>query len=210
MTTDAFLIMTPYRPRSFWMGARMLFEKDGKRNSNTEWRIYYSDDVLPSSSPRVYKSFTFVQDDILRLSSPQRQTLHIRLGWQLTIFLATSVQILHVRSGRRLTFPSLWRLFLQLSFWTGARMLFEKDGKRNSNTEWRIYYSDDVLPSSSPRVYKSFTFVQDDDWRFPHYDALPSPVILNEDKNAVGESQKTATWHRVKNLLLGWRLAANS
>ena len=52
MTTDAFLIMTPYRPLSFWMDARMLFEKDGKRNSDTEWRIYYSDDVLPSSSPR--------------------------------------------------------------------------------------------------------------------------------------------------------------
>ena len=116
-----------------------------------------------------------------------------RLGWQLTIFLATSVQILHVRSGRRLTFPSLWRLFLQLSFWTGARMLFEKDGKRNSNTEWRIYYSDDVLPSSSPRVYKSFTFVQDDDWRFPHYDALPSPVILNGDKNSIWERQGSGT-----------------
>jgi len=62
------------------------------------------------------RSFAAAQDDILRLSSPQRQTLHIRLGWQLTIFL--------------------------------------------------------------PRVYRSFTFVQDDDWRFPHYDALPSPVIL--------------------------------
>ena len=139
------------------------------------------------------RSFAAAQDDILRLSSPQRQTLHIRLGWQLTIFLATSVQILHVRSGRRLTFPSLWRLFLQLSFWTGARMLFEKDGKRNSNTEWRIYYSDDVLPSSSPRVYKSFTFVQDDDWRFPHYDALPSPVILNGDKNSIWERQGSGT-----------------
>ena len=58
------------------------------------------------------RSFAAAQDDILRLSSPQRQTLHIRLGWQLTIFL--------------------------------------------------------------PRVYRSFTFVQDDDWRFPHYDAFSS------------------------------------
>ena len=96
------------------------------------------------------------------------------------------------------------------SFWMDARMPYEKARKRNSDTEWRIYYADDTLPSSSPRVYRSFTFVQDDDWRFPHYDALPSPVILNEDKNAVGESQKTATWHRVKNLLRWWRLAANS
>ena len=29
MTTDAFLIMTPYRPRSFWMDARMPYEKAG-------------------------------------------------------------------------------------------------------------------------------------------------------------------------------------
>ena len=74
------------------------------------------------------RSFAAAQDDILRLSSPQRQTLHIRLGWQLTIFL--------------------------------------------------------------PRVYRSFTFVQDDDWRFPHYDALPSPVILNGGKNAIWEGRK--------------------
>ena len=41
--------------------------------------------------------------------------------------------------GWRLTFPSLWRPFLQSSFWTEVRMLCEKDEKRNSGTEWRIY-----------------------------------------------------------------------
>ena len=91
------------------------------------------------------RSFAAAQDDILRLSSPQRQTLHIRLGWQLTIFL--------------------------------------------------------------PRVYRSFTFVQDDDWRFPHYDALPSPVILNGGKNALWKRREAAIWHKAKNLLLGWHLA---
>jgi len=40
---------------------------------------------------------------------------------------------------------------------------------------------------------RSFTFVQDDDWRFPHYDALPSPVILNGDKNAIWERQGSGT-----------------
>jgi len=67
-----------------------------------------------------------------RLSSPRQQILHIRSGW-------------------RLTFPSLWRSFIQLSFWTGVRMLCEKDRKRNNGTEWRIYYSNNVLPPSSPR-----------------------------------------------------------
>ena len=179
------------------------------------------------------RSFTFVQDDDWRfphydaLPSPvilngrknavweRRETeqwhrvKNLLLGWRLTVFLTTVID--PSRSFRMTTDAFLIMTpYRPRSFWMDARMLFEKDGKRNSDTEWRIYYSDDVLPSSSPRVYRSFTFVQDDDWRFPHYDALPSPVILNEDKNAVGESQKTATWHRVKNLLRWWRLAANS
>ena len=57
-------------------------------------------------------------------------------------------------------------------------------------------------------VSRSFTFVQDDDWRFPHYDALPSAVILNGCKNAVREKRETATWHRVKNLWFWWHLTA--
>ena len=59
------LWMTPYRLRSFWTEARMLCRKDGKRNDEPEWRIYDSDDILPSSSLR-------------------QQILHIRLGWWLT------------------------------------------------------------------------------------------------------------------------------
>ena len=109
MTTDAFLIMTPYRPRSFWMDARMLFEKDGKRNSDTEWRIYYSDDTLPTSliaETDPSHSFRMTTDAFL-IMTPYRPR----------------------------------------SFWMDARMLFEKDGKRNSSTEWRIYYADDSLPA---------------------------------------------------------------
>ena len=95
MTPDVFLIMMPYRLRHYdafrspllvtcfpkiviLNGARMLCEKAGKRDSDTEWRIYYPDDILPSSSL-------------------QQQILHIRSGW-------------------RLTFPSLWRLAVSGTF----------------------------------------------------------------------------------------------
>ena len=54
-----------YRQSSFWTVARMLCGKNGKRNDDTEWRIYDSDDILP-------------------LSSLQVQILHIRFGWRLT------------------------------------------------------------------------------------------------------------------------------
>ena len=65
-----------------------------------------------------------------RFSSPWWQILHVRLWW-------------------RLTFPSLWRAFPKSSFRTGVRMLCEKAGKRLCDTEWRIYYPDDILPFSS-------------------------------------------------------------
>ena len=50
-----------------------------------------------------------------------------------------------------------------------------------------------------------------------HYDAFRSPllvtcfpqiVILNGGKNALWEKRETGQWHRVKNLLPGWRLTA--
>ena len=127
--------------------------KDGKRNSDMEWRIYYAGDSLSFSSPRQQilhirsewhlmfsvimmlsvppslwcltvsrhserwqecfvgkretkrwigvknlwlwwhltafphygnRSFAAAQDDVLRLSSPRQQILHIRFGWWLT------------------------------------------------------------------------------------------------------------------------------
>ena len=59
------LWMTPYRLPSFWTVARKPCGKDGKWNGESEWRIYYPNDVLP-------------------LSSPWIQILHIRSGWRLT------------------------------------------------------------------------------------------------------------------------------
>ena len=60
MTINISLIMMTSMPRSFWMETRMLCGKDGKRQHDTEWRIYDSDDILPSSS---------LQQQILRLRS---------------------------------------------------------------------------------------------------------------------------------------------
>ena len=41
-------------PRSFWMETRMLCKKAGKRKYDTEWRIYYSDDISRDSSGHLY------------------------------------------------------------------------------------------------------------------------------------------------------------
>ena len=69
MTTDAFLIIAPYRPRSFWMDARMLFEKGRKRNSNTEWRIYYLEWHLAVFLTTVTDPSLSLQDDAFRSPS---------------------------------------------------------------------------------------------------------------------------------------------
>ena len=73
-------------------GASMPCGKDGKRNDESEWRIYYPDDVLPASSPRV-------------------QILHIRSGWRFMVFFITAASLRH-RSGWYLTVrrqKELWR-----------------------------------------------------------------------------------------------------
>lgn len=63
--------MTPCCPPSFWTEARMPCGKLGKRDSGTEWRIYYADNILP-------------------ISSPQQQILHIRTGWRLSLAIILS------------------------------------------------------------------------------------------------------------------------
>ena len=75
--------ITLCRPPSFWAEARMLCGKTGKRNDETEWRIYYADDALPASSPRV-------------------QILRIRSGWRFMVFFITAASLRH-RSGWYLT-----------------------------------------------------------------------------------------------------------
>ena len=101
---------------SFRTVVRMLCGKDGKRDGDTEWRIYY-------------------------------------LGWHLTAFPTTVTDPSH-------SFRMTINVFSHYkpgctvcltSFWTGVRMLYEKAGKRQCSTEWRIYDSDDILPLSPPR-----------------------------------------------------------
>ena len=94
------LRMTPCRPLSFWAEAKMPYKKTGKRQCDTEWRIYYSDDVLPA----------FLTTGI----DPSHGS-----GWHLTVYC---------RSVR-------------------GKNTCEKDRKRNSDTEWRIYYADGVTDS---------------------------------------------------------------
>ena len=53
----------------------------------------------------------------------------------------------------------------------------EKDGKWNDETERRIYDLEWHLPGFPPHGGRPFTFASDD--------ALPSAVILSEDKNAL-------------------------
>ena len=83
---DAFrspLLVTCFLQLSFWTGASMPCGKDGKRNDESEWRIYYPDDVLPASSLR-------------------QQILHIRSGWRFMVFFITTASLRH-RSGWYLT-----------------------------------------------------------------------------------------------------------
>ena len=78
------------------------------------------------------RSFAAAQDDVLWSSSSRQQILHVRFRWRLTV----SLIMIPYR-------PS--------SFWAEIRMLCEKIGKQNGDAEWRIYYTDDTLPFSSPQ-----------------------------------------------------------
>ena len=109
----------------FWTGTSILLEKAGKRDGDTKRRIDDSHDVLRGSfylSHHGGRSFTSVQDDALLLVSL----------WCFPL-------------------PIVSNAFPQSSFRTGVRMLFEKAGRQNGDTEWRIYYTDDILPLSSPQ-----------------------------------------------------------
>ena len=143
--------MTPYRISSFWTGVRMLYENEEKTQHDTERRIYYSDDTLRFSSPRV-------------------QILHIRFGWRLTFPLLW-----------RLTLPSLWRLFSNCHSERGQACLVGKteNGTMNRSeesitlmTSYRLphygsrsftFVQDDVLWSSSSRQ-RAFVIAPGDTW----------------------------------------------
>ena len=102
MTINVSLIMKTYRLRSFWTEANMPYEKNRKRDSDTERRIYYADDALP-------------------------------------LFLITVIDPSHL-FRMTINVSLIMKTYRLRSFWTEARTSCGKDGKRNDETEWRIYY----------------------------------------------------------------------
>ena len=67
------------------MDARMLCEKDRKRDSDTEWRIYYLEWHLTVFLTTVTDPSLSLQDDAFRSPSLRQQILHIRFGWRLNV-----------------------------------------------------------------------------------------------------------------------------
>ena len=94
-------------------------------------------------------------------------------------------------------------------------MLFEKDGKRDSGTEWRIYYfcwriTVFLTAAIDPSLMLRMTL-----FVLRHYDAFRSPLLVTSfpkiviqsfGKNTVWESREAAIWYKAKNLSLWWQL----
>ena len=154
----------------------MLCGKDGKRDSVTKWRICYSGNILPVFLTTVIDPSLPL---VLLLSKSSKSLDHMlrkeytvycfeilwighMLRYHTDGFPESSTTVSQDDDWR---FLSLWCLTFSIivmlnvyrhyddfhtpSFRAEARMLCEKDGKRDSGTEWRICYSDDSLPSSS-------------------------------------------------------------
>ena len=66
--------------------------------------------------------------------------------------------------------------FLQSSFWMDARMLCEKDRKRDSDTEWRIYYLEWHLTVFLTTIIDPSLSLQDDAFRSPSLWRFPFPI----------------------------------
>jgi len=138
------LRMTPCRPLSFWTESRKPWGKGGKRNSNTEWRIYYADDTLPAFSLR-------------------QQIFHVRFGWRLTFpslwrFAVRRHSALLADSCRLTAFSSQLIAFIFLpAFLTIAAdssLTLWMTAYRFPHHGYRFFAAaqDDVLWSSSSRV----------------------------------------------------------
>ena len=63
----------------------MLCEKNRKRDSDTEWRIYDLEWHLTVFLTTVTDPSLSLQDDAFRSPSLRQQILHIRFGWRLTV-----------------------------------------------------------------------------------------------------------------------------
>ena len=63
----------------------MLCEKNRKRDSDTEWRIYYLEWHLTVFLTTGTDPSLSLQDDAFRSPSLRQQILHIRFGWRLNV-----------------------------------------------------------------------------------------------------------------------------
>ena len=136
----------PFRTQLLRAGARMLCEKDRKRDSDTEQRIHYFDGVLPFPVIQSFGKNVLWEKRESAIWHKAKNLLH---WWHFTAFLLTVID--PSRSFRMmLNVPLIIAPCRPLSFWMDARMPYEKAGKRNSSTEWRIYYPDDILRLSLP------------------------------------------------------------
>ena len=147
--------MMPYRIPSFWTVARKPCGKDGKQNDDTEWRIYYPNDVLPLSSPRV-------------------QILHIRSGWRFMVFFITAASLRH-RSGWYLTVRRQKELLAHVVRLRILACRNDLNRKRIVSLQLTAHSSQLIafifLPLSTHHGNRSFIFVQDD--------VLPSVITQN-------------------------------
>ena len=150
----------------------MLFEKDGKRDSDTEWRIYYLEWHLTVFLTTIIDPSLSLQDDAFR--SPSL--------WRFPFPITSDALSFNRHSERR-------------------QECFVKKTKNGTVTQSEESITlNDILPLSSSRVqilryrFKMTPFV------LHHYDAsrspslvtpFPSIVILNGGKNAVRERRET-------------------
>ena len=131
-----------YRQSSFWTVARMPCGKNGKRQHDTEWRIYYLDDVLP-------------------LSSPRWQILRWRSEWRLTTFLTTAANSSLALTRGRLTFPVIVTLSFNRHSERWQECCSRKTGNRTvtQSKESMILMTSYRFPHHR---YRAFTFASDD------------------------------------------------
>ena len=168
----------------------MLCEKNGKRNSNTKWRIYYLEWYLtvflttvidPSLSLWMTfyrfphhgsRSFTFVQDDTL----------------------PSYARIMESAVGRR------WRTQCG---WGYSLVVMTQIVKEYLACSWQLT-ADGFYPHTGfpHHVYSSFVRFRITISVFCHCGAFPLIVIQSFGKNTLRERWKPAMCHKAKNLLL--------
>ena len=119
---ESITLMTPYGVLSIYL----LTGTDPSRSFRMTFNVSLTMTpyTIRSHSALLADSSQLITFIFLPAFSPRWQILRQHFGWRLTI----------PRHSER-----------------GSRMPCEKDGKQQCDTKRRIYYSDDILPSSLPR-----------------------------------------------------------